>query len=598
MGRDDVRIRKVPTRIADALAAHLTSTVQIDAIFFQRVGGRKWRVYPHVDRETEKEVPEFKDVVLKFGGAAGLKPLVKHIFGIKVHDFPIPEHLRPDDEKKEWYPYADLVGWDKLLPSHVKFWFENEQALVYATEDVRHLQRLYNHWGRPAINDNNSKLAIAVACGRQRGFEVDLVHARELREKSLVLAASTPTSPGDVHAMLSAAMNPVERLALKNTSKETLRAISKWPTKAGELARNVSAARSSATKARMLKKVLKAKRLHADLKVLGAKSSRMAGRGGINVTGIEKEGETRECFRLARAGEFLDGGDFNAFEVTIADAKYEDPVLRAELQSGQKIHGLFGEQMYHKSYDDIMAQKLMGSEGLYDRAKHGVFASMYFAMAQKIAITMGITVEEAEEGLRRWESKYRRWAEARKRTFDRFCSMKQERIGAPVIWHEPDEYVETMLGYRRYFTLENAICRAVYELSHRMPPELRQMGVGYKVQRRADRVQTGLGATQSALYACAFSIQARNMRAAGNHEIQGTGAQVTKHFECKLWDEQPSGIHPWRIQVLQVHDELEACRTDVDTRSVVDGCLIDMRKVIPLLSIDWKTDVPHWGAVK
>ena len=31
-------------------------------------------------------------------------------------------------------------------------------------------------------------------------------------------------------------------------------------------------------------------------------------------------------------------------------------------------------------------------------------------------------------------------------------------IGTKVVWKDPADYAETMLGFRRYFTLENRIC--------------------------------------------------------------------------------------------------------------------------------------------
>ena len=51
-------------------------------------------------------------------------------------------------------------------------------------------------------------------------------------------------------------------------------------------------------------------------------------------------------------------------------------------------------------------------------------------------------------------------------------------------------------------------------------------------------------------------MQAANMRAAANHEIQSPGAQITKGVQRKLWDLQPSGIHELQLAVMNIHDEL------------------------------------------
>ena len=93
-------------------------------------------------------------------------------------------------------------------------------------------------------------------------------------------------------------------------------------------------------------------------------------------------------------------------------------------------------------------------------------------------------------------------------------------IGTKVVWKDPADYAETMLGFRRYFTLENRIARAIFDLARKPPKHWKDCKV--KVVRR-DRVQTAGGAVSSALYGAAFSMQAANMRAAANHEIQSPG---------------------------------------------------------------------------
>ena len=111
-------------------------------------------------------------------------------------------------------------------------------------------------------------------------------------------------------------------------------------------------------------------------------------------------------------------------------------------------------------------------------------------------------------------------------------------IGSAVVWAEPAEYIETFLGFRRYFTLENTICQALFNLARNVPAEWRACKV--KLVRR-DRVQTASGAVSSALDGAAFQMQAANMRAAANHEIQSPGADGMKAVQRRLWDLQPAG---------------------------------------------------------
>ena len=99
-------------------------------------------------------------------------------------------------------------------------------------------------------------------------------------------------------------------------------------------------ARKGHNKRTLLDKILLAGRLHPAASVIGSLSSRMSGRtevgdGGksssLNALGIQRDKEIRRCFTLAHEGQVLNGGDFDAFEVGIADARYGDPFLREQL---------------------------------------------------------------------------------------------------------------------------------------------------------------------------------------------------------------------------------------------------------------------------
>src|SRR4029079_19641999 len=107
--------------------------------------------------------------------------------------------------------------------------------------------------------------------------------------------------------------------------------------------------------------------------------------------------------------------------------------------------------------------------------------------------------------------------------------------GSQVVWDEPADYIESFLGFKRYFTLENMICRALFDLARKPPKNWKDCKV--KVVRR-DKVQTAGGAVASALYGAAFQSQAANMRAAANHEIQSPGGQITKDVQRRIWNLQ------------------------------------------------------------
>ena len=74
MDRKDIRIRKVPAPVSQDLCDYLEKKIQFDDIYFARSKdphGRRWKVFPHKDREGE-ELEEFRDVVLKFKPSSAL----------------------------------------------------------------------------------------------------------------------------------------------------------------------------------------------------------------------------------------------------------------------------------------------------------------------------------------------------------------------------------------------------------------------------------------------------------------------------------------------------------------------------------------------
>ncbi len=132
-------------------------------------------------------------------------------------------------------------------------------------------------------------------------------------------------------------------------------------------------------------------------------------------------------------------------------------------------------------------------------------------------------------------------------------------------------------------------------LAQKPPKQLRE----YKgrVVRR-DREQTISGAVQSALYAAAFALQATVTRAAGNHVIQSSGAQITKKVQRRIWDLQPSGIGPWVVQPMNIHDEI-MCPTARDkvceVKQIVDDTVESFRDTIPLIKMEWASNLKSWA---
>jgi len=264
---------------------------------------------------------------------------------------------------------------------------------------------------------------------------------------------------------------------------------------------------------------------------------------------------------------------------------------------GKKIHALFGVHVFPEhTYESLKATEGT-KDDKYTKAKSGIFAMMYGGTIHTLMSRLGVPEEIATKALASFHREFPGVRKFQDNIYNDFCSMRQEGgIGSKVEWHDPAEYRETMFGFRRYFTLENQISRALFDLAESPPRAWREMRM--KVERRAGRVQTAGGAAQSALFGAAFQLQAASMRAAANHDIQSSGATITKMVQRKVWDVQPAGVGPWLVQPFNVHDEIECpCAPQVVDRvsAIVKETVESVRPKVPLIKIDWGTNLKSWA---
>lgn len=662
MDRKDIRIRRVPKAIAQNLADELERRVKIDDIYFARRKDKfapRWKIY-EIKYKGQLD-PDFVDVCLKFHASGGLKNLAIHALGVeedsilKFTDVAVDEVHRPAEVG--WAPFALALGkpsdwkhtWPEVIGFHINYWAHNPLARKYGGNDVDYTRRLYYHFGSPQPGDNDSVLACMVGAVRWRGFKINAEKIKELRRKAIALASTAPRDPKRVLDYLLPVLDKTEQLALldrqgnMSTKKTILESISRWllddgkPHPAAVRALEIIRARKAKKRVEVLDKLLQAGRFHASFVVIGTLSSRMAGSDGLNPQGIDRTKEMRACFDLADEGFQLCGGDFESFEVVLADAVYNDENLRRDLttlvpcdkckgsgkcgkclgvgcpkckssgvcgeckgtgQVTKKIHALFAMELYPgSSYDDIMATK--GTEDdRYGKGKSGVFSQIYGGDENTISTKLGIDIDTAKAAAASFQKKYPGIGLARRRIFDAFCSMRQPGgIGSKVIWKEPADYVESFLGFRRYFTLENQICKALFDLANHMPKTWKD-DFPMKVVRR-ERQQTAAGALCSALYGAAFQIQAANMRAGANHEIQNPGSLITKTVQRNVWDVQPHGVNEWRVVPMNVHDEVMAPTKPEavkEVREAVTRTVESFRDKVPLIAIDWSDKLETWAS--
>jgi hypothetical protein len=623
MQRKDIKIKKVHRSVAWDVRDYLEKHVRLDDIYFANQKNKfapRWGVF-----DSKGEGDEWKDVVLKFKPSGALKTLAIHALGydpnsvLRFGDLDGPVHpvevgYAPfakalSDSERLWKAKVKRGSgwkrghaWPAVVHQHISHWLNNRLAREYATDDVKYTRELWEHLGCPEPGDDDSELACMVGSNRWRGYAIDLNKINKLEEQVRKEAEAAPKSPGAVKTFLLDGMSDEEKemfdLVTEGSTKKTiLEELTTWEGTVGERADMCLRARQAKYRLDMINKLKMAGRFHASAEIIGTLSGRKSGRGGdFNSQGISRVKETRECFTLAHDNMRLCGGDFEAFEVTLAIAVYDDDEMAEIIKSGQKIHAVFGTHFYpDMSYEDIMADG-----EIYTRSKSGLFALIYFGEAYTLKNRLGIGMEEAEEGFQSFLKQFKKTAEGRKRVIRMFQSMRQPNgVGTRVEWHDPANKIETIFGFPRFFTLENQICKALFNLASKPPKEFKDKLSEYegKVMRR-DREQSLLGAVQSALYAAAFAIQGSNTRAGGNHVIQGSGAYITKHLERRIWDMQPSGIHPWVVQPMNEHDEVMApCIPEKidELNTIVQTVVEEFRPQVPLIAIDWHNNMNSWA---
>lgn len=654
MDRKPIRIKKVPIALVYKLRDELDKRIQFPDIYFARKQDptQRWKIRD-IKNDLDEEIEGFKDLVLDFAPSSSLKALAIDT-GVRNEDDryyfqdidinskfkPVefgyaPYALAPFKHKqfnKLVYPSPDnwYGKWPQVIQWHIDHWTMTE-PLKYAVQDVEDTRGLYEYFGYPEPNDLNSILSCMVGALRWSGYSVDTEKLKELRDQDvedLKKCKVAFNSARVVKYYISQVMSPTEELLIrKSTKSQILESIAKWTVDdvcecsalnsnckicggtglvssnikhpAAERALEILSARHKQKEIEIFDKLIEAGRFHASFKVVGTLSDRMAGADNLNPQAIKKQKDIRAAFGFSTDDEVLCGGDWDSFEVNIADALWYDENAHNILVKGEKLHCYMGMAMYPgHTYDEIKATDGLGEDkDLYTRGKRGVFLYIYGGNAFSMQSKIGIDAETSERAIEGFSRKFPGWAKGRDKIFEQFASLKQEKgIGTKVTYTPASDYVESLYGFKRYFTLENRIIKELYDLSSDPPKDWLKLPI--TVVRR-EREQTVGGAVRSALLAAAFQIQGRNQRAAGNHRIQSTGATLTKMLQKELWDLQPIGIHTFKVKPFNVHDEIMCPCNNMETaeltKDIIDNFVIKYRKDIPLLKMDWKIGIKSWG---
>lgn len=545
----------------------------------------------HTDRtkvwtQHSTKDPRFVDLKLNFKPTSKLKAFALYILKKKISSIEIPKKWQPENEL-EWMPFSDK--WQSKIEYHIKYW--ETKGDDYAREDIEHTSDLWNHLGNPSP-DTNSDLAWMVGQVRAKGFSIDedLLYQR-IDELTKKIRTDVDTSPAASFRWLMRQCPIDYRILVKDTSDSTLEKLVNLNIEGlSDAAKTIQDQRSIQKYLDILLKLEKVGRWHPDFNIVGTFSNRMSGRGGFNPQGIPKEETSglRSIFTFKDTEEFLSGGDFVSQEITILDAILGESQLRKDLIAGIKPHTKMAQAMFKKTEVSPME---------YFKGKTGVFGIVYGAMAHKISTITGGTIEEAEEILEDFFTRYPAIKDRANRIASQFSVLTQPRgLGTVVSFKDLPCLSRSLLGHVRRFDLEKICIRALYDLACNLPDEIKHMT---NILHRRDREQTVAGATRSALYAGAFGVQSKMQRAAGNNEIQSTGAEVTKTLQQALWCLQPVGVSEWKVRLFNVHDEVLAVSTIPEqVKEMVEFTIKRLKDNVPLLDIDWKVKINNWAEVK
>lgn len=628
MGRPEWKISKVHLSLVPQLVEYLNTHTNLES-YMHISQDAIWHSEVIVDEKKNWVHRDFRNVIGRIKPSGGLKSICAHILGIPVTKYP---DVMPSVSPVEigYIPIAkrivEMDGWPTKTPPealkkdykgtwplyiryYVQHWKEKLHR-KYANDDVMLTRSLYEYFDCPGETVDSALTAVVASC-RWRGFDLDIPKLEIMRDSLISEIDNKVLSASKAKEYLLAVMDQFEKDKFFDpdgkiqgkTGKEALSIMSKWteicdtclenewdgcpdcpPSAVAGRADHVKTSRKMNAKVKTLKKLILGERLHPGFNVIGTKSSRMSGSGGFNPQGIDREGDIRDCFIL---GPNLMGGDFNSFELTICDAVYNDPNWREMLQAGQKAHGVFGSGLYGMTYDEVMQDKQK-----YTQAKSGLFLLVYGGTAGGIEYKLDATAEQSKRAEKEFFNRFPKFLERREEIYRQYRPLKDN-----FTWQEPLEYVETLLGHRRYFTLEWNICRTLYTLAKNMPFERKNE---ITCERTENRLQTTSNALRSALYYTIKQIQKKASRAAINHEIQGLGADITKYVQNDISNLQPRGIHEWQIQTMNIHDELVAVVHNKELMPEVERRVYakvdSLKEIVPLLSIEWAAG-PTWKAI-
>src|SRR5690242_14780271 len=166
----------------------------------------------------------------------------------------------------------------------------------------------------------------------------------------------------------------------------------------------------------------KTNRLHADFRQIGAPTGRFACTNP-NIQQVPHAVEYRRCFSGHPAGRKLIIADYSQIELRILAEFSGDRGFIDAFNSGADLHRVTASQVFNAALDQVTKEQR-------DFAKRLNFGVVYGIGAQRFAMMTGLSVSDAENGLRRYFGTYRELDTYLRDAANRAVSERQARTAS------------------------------------------------------------------------------------------------------------------------------------------------------------------------
>lgn len=582
-------IRDIPEKLADVVIKAIEDNM---AGLIPSVAKVKHTIH----KEKKHGDIEMVSITFSLDLSLSLKTLIK-VYDENSDILTLSDHWElPNFEEKLYLPYPS-GNYTELMKKNLVI-LNNPNSLFwkYCVNDIHYLWRLEDELGQCDPDDNDYNIAVN-AYTRYKGFRINRSYLEglfetdtlKIKELEFVYSDWNLNSPDQKKKLLQGS-----GLDVLNTSKETLENTLKLLSQESEsfkeeirILTDLVLHGTLKQKLNQLSHLLESQthRGHPELNIIGTSTGRAAGAGGLNWQGIGRNSGIRQGILTSW------GGDFDAFEISIAQSVYQDKQMDADLRDGIDLHSMSATMFYDTlNYPEFILHK---KESPYKdqryHAKQSNFAILYGGGPVNISQECGTPMEQAEKGYEKFFDRYTGIKEYFEKNEKSFYTVDVKTWSEHCIEKMSDQ-IEDIFGNKQSFRFEKKICNLFWHLGmkdivKRSIPELSELKI---VRKEMKGEQTWNNCVKSAFLGSVITMQQAILRRAINTPVQMTGAYITKKLIRRLWTEHYSPM-------LNIHDEIIfPDYAEENFSDTVKNFIEEKKSLIPFLSMAFKK-ISNWG---